>query len=53
MYQFAIATGEENSYTPAAPKGVFVARSSLTTQKSEAEPGCHVPTAGFGKWVIW
>jgi len=22
MYQFAIATGEENSYTPAAPKGV-------------------------------
>jgi len=32
MYEFAIDTGEENSYTSAAPKGAFVARSSLTTQ---------------------
>jgi len=33
MYQFAIDMGEENSYTPAAPKGVFVARSSLKTEQ--------------------
>jgi hypothetical protein len=32
MNQFAIDMGEENGYTPAAPKGAFVARSSLTTQ---------------------
>jgi hypothetical protein len=33
MYQFAIDMGEENSYTPAAPQGVFVARSSLKTEQ--------------------
>jgi hypothetical protein len=26
MYQFAVDMGEENSYAPAAPKGVNVAR---------------------------
>ena len=31
MYRFAIDMGEENSYSPAAPKGVFVARGSLKT----------------------
>jgi hypothetical protein len=33
MYQFAIDMGEENGYTPAAPKGAKCPRSSLKTEQ--------------------
>jgi hypothetical protein len=34
MYQFTIAMGEENSYTPAAPQGVDVARKLFEKEAS-------------------
>jgi hypothetical protein len=53
MYQFAIDMGERNSYTPGSASGCEVSKKLFDNTKSEAGSGCHVLTAGFGKWVIW